>query len=98
MICVHIFILMLRRPPSSTRTDTLFPSTTLFRSAYPGFGPRLDALKPLFGLCWVLIVLNEFVPERFARRAYAGAVADAALVRARQVSADRKSTRLNSSH
>src|SRR3546814_5749128 len=23
---------MLRRPPSSTRTDTLFPSTTLFRS------------------------------------------------------------------
>src|SRR3546814_13030196 len=25
--------LMLRRPPSSTRTDTLFPYTTLFRSA-----------------------------------------------------------------
>src|SRR3546814_6926890 len=24
---------MIRRPPSSTRTDTLFPSTTLFRSA-----------------------------------------------------------------
>src|SRR3546814_16517939 len=24
---------MLRRPPRSTRTDTLFPSTTLFRSA-----------------------------------------------------------------
>src|SRR3546814_13933531 len=23
---------MIRRPPSSTRTDTLFPSTTLFRS------------------------------------------------------------------
>src|SRR3546814_12587951 len=27
-----IFILMLRRPPRSTRTDTLFPYTTLFRS------------------------------------------------------------------
>src|SRR3546814_11786047 len=26
------FILMLRRPPRSTRTDTLFPYTTLFRS------------------------------------------------------------------
>src|SRR3546814_5976330 len=29
--CV-VFFLMIRRPPSSTRTDTLFPYTTLFRS------------------------------------------------------------------
>src|SRR3546814_20501018 len=28
------FFLMIRRPPSSTRTDTLFPYTTLFRSVY----------------------------------------------------------------
>src|SRR3546814_7402465 len=28
----HIFFLMIRRPPRSTRTDTLFPYTTLFRS------------------------------------------------------------------
>src|SRR3546814_15157660 len=27
-----MFFLMIRRPPSSTRTDTLFPSATLFRS------------------------------------------------------------------
>src|SRR3546814_10398119 len=27
---------MLRRPPRSTRTDTLFPITTLFRSHQPG--------------------------------------------------------------
>src|SRR3546814_15909643 len=27
---------MIRRPPRSTRTDTLFPYTTLFRSAAPG--------------------------------------------------------------
>src|SRR3546814_13197721 len=27
---------MLRRPPRSTRTDTLFPSTTLFRSTFLG--------------------------------------------------------------
>src|SRR3546814_5272224 len=29
----HLFFLMIRRPPRSTRTDTLFPYTTLFRSA-----------------------------------------------------------------
>src|SRR3546814_5570134 len=28
----HFFFLMIRRPPRSTRTDTLFPYTTLFRS------------------------------------------------------------------
>src|SRR3546814_11603381 len=35
-----VFFLMIRRPPRSTRTDTLFPYTTLFRS-------RPD---PLFGI------------------------------------------------
>src|SRR3546814_14444317 len=37
--CVHVrlcwwcfLFLMIRRPPRSTRTDTLFPYTTLFRS------------------------------------------------------------------
>src|SRR3546814_2147502 len=32
---------MIRRPPRSTRTDTLFPYTTLFRSAalYPAVDP-----------------------------------------------------------
>src|SRR3546814_20350925 len=35
-VCVLVyffFFLMIRRPPRSTRTDTLFPYTTLFRSA-----------------------------------------------------------------
>src|SRR3546814_7852755 len=31
-ICIFFFFLMIRRPPRSTRTDTLFPYTTLFRS------------------------------------------------------------------
>src|SRR3546814_7403991 len=31
-ICVFLFFLMIRRPPRSSRTDTLFPYTTLFRS------------------------------------------------------------------
>src|SRR3546814_5609660 len=45
-----IFFLMIRRPPRSTRTDTLFPYTTLFRSIslrlhhpaaqFDGFLPR----------------------------------------------------------
>src|SRR3546814_9616254 len=30
--CYLVFFLMIRRPPRSTRTDTLFPYTTLFRS------------------------------------------------------------------
>src|SRR3546814_2159708 len=29
---MSFFFLMIRRPPRSTRTDTLFPYTTLFRS------------------------------------------------------------------
>src|SRR3546814_13407137 len=28
---------MIRRPPRSTRTDTLFPYTTLFRSSYTSY-------------------------------------------------------------
>src|SRR3546814_10959171 len=31
-VLVMFFFLMIRRPPRSTRTDTLFPYTTLFRS------------------------------------------------------------------
>src|SRR3546814_12036765 len=32
--CSLVVFLMIRRPPRSTRTDTLFPYTTLFRSAW----------------------------------------------------------------
>src|SRR3546814_11024360 len=35
-MCSVLFVLMIRRPPRSTRTDTLFPYTTLFRSALSG--------------------------------------------------------------
>src|SRR3546814_2997429 len=45
---------MIRRPPRSTRTDTLFPYTTLFRSwrrvVPAGYGWRLFALAALVGL------------------------------------------------
>src|SRR3546814_14786709 len=42
------FFLMIRRPPRSTRTDTLFPYTTLFRSAgHPGNGRTLTPSEAL---------------------------------------------------
>src|SRR3546814_6182340 len=47
---------MIRRPPRSTRTDTLFPYTTLFRSSRPP-GPR--SAPPAIGVfrrCFTLIM------------------------------------------
>src|SRR3546814_19000924 len=40
---VFVFFLMIRRPPRSTRTDTLFPYTTLFRSDRADRRQRDDA-------------------------------------------------------
>src|SRR3546814_3698823 len=46
------FFLMLRRPPRSTRTDPLFPYTTLFRSGLTDLrehdGEVAEALQPRF--------------------------------------------------
>src|SRR3546814_14621424 len=39
----YIFYLMLRHPPRSTRTDTLFPYTTRFRSLH---APAVEAAQP----------------------------------------------------
>src|SRR3546814_18319978 len=39
---------MIRRPPRSTRTDTLFPYTTLFRSLWVFAGTALPALPSDF--------------------------------------------------
>src|SRR3546814_15692394 len=56
LLCV--FFLMIRRPPRSTRTDTLFPYTTLFRSPVV-----LWAGWPFFQRGWKSVVtwnLNMF--------------------------------------
>src|SRR3546814_11369727 len=47
------FFLMIRRPPRSTRTDTLFPYTTLFRSCpVPAkFAPYIFHLEGNSELC-----------------------------------------------
>src|SRR3546814_10923945 len=61
---------MIRRPPRSTRTDTLFPYTTLFRSRLDR--PEIDlsvligsqpATQVHFGLAGILIFI-ETVPVR----------------------------------
>src|SRR3546814_14145263 len=43
------FFLMIRRPPRSTRTDTLFPYTTLFRSPRNKQGRSLFINQPAMG-------------------------------------------------
>src|SRR3546814_15639775 len=43
-VILLFFFLMIRRPPRSTRTDTLFPYTTLFRSRVKR---GLSVLEPL---------------------------------------------------
>src|SRR3546814_9894593 len=47
---------MIRRPPRSTRTDTLFPYTTLFRS-YSMMRPRTRAITDAFTILFVIFYL-----------------------------------------
>src|SRR3546814_20375561 len=98
-----LFFLIIRRPPRSTRTDTLFPYTTLFRSAQQRVGGQADIVEE--GL--VLLPVGHIFERQHGD---AGCVerhketADAAvplrlLIAAREHQhPDRKSTRLNSSH
>src|SRR3546814_9858027 len=59
---------MVRRPPRSTRTDSLFPYTTLFRSLVPGEvaislpGPRVVFQR-------VMVVLHEVTADLRMKRA-----------------------------
>src|SRR3546814_13392735 len=56
-----VVVLMIRRPPRSTRTDTLFPYTTLFRSE--DLPPRTDRSK---GLGALLTELEDIRRSGFA--------------------------------
>src|SRR3546814_11287681 len=97
---------MIRRPPRSTRTDTLFPYTTLFRSQQ--FGPEI-------GIIARRIAAREDMAERmgkavpFRRMDHGHRLAHLVqhgvhpraprrVVVAVEQQVDRKSTRLNSSH
>src|SRR3546814_12274969 len=72
---VVFFFLMRRRPPRSTRTDTLFPYTTLFRSHQGAvLGPgRGEALGLLAGAV-ELLQRHQAVGRRQARDAVASGV------------------------
>src|SRR3546814_16433402 len=97
---------MLRRPPRSTRTDTLFPDTTLFRSRTRLFG--MLRARAADGSGVVLIThrmdeVHELADRVTVLRAGetvgtldAGTWSTADLVRL--MTGDRRSTRLNSSH
>src|SRR3546814_3684699 len=62
------FFLMIRRPPRSTRTDTLFPYTTLFRSALVlAVGERiLDAGGDVGALELHVVERGALAPQRTA--------------------------------
>src|SRR3546814_1813635 len=65
-----IFVLSIRRPPRSTRTDTLFPYTTLIRSL-PALSFGASNMKKLFLLlfplslaaCGAGVALDEMAKE-----------------------------------
>src|SRR3546814_7674651 len=105
---------MIRRPPRSTRTDTLFPYTTLFRSNEGVFADGVG-----FGQCGIdrsrearIVQLDRDVVAAFATGLLPGGAdveiggADAEVggllavlvERAENRLGDRKSRRLNSSH
>ena len=54
------------------------------------FKARLEAYLPLFGLRWALIVLNEFLPQRWRLRQAAGTTASWDEVKRRQLALARK--------
>src|SRR3546814_6508434 len=121
------FFLMIRRPPRSTRTDTLFPYTTLFRSFGPvvwldqvalpvpvlvavpvlvrvwPFGPVTLRLRVQLPSAHWVVVSRVVVPRGVVtvvsrERAAASRAPGSRLPETSRIRADRKSTRLNSSH
>src|SRR3546814_15134631 len=92
----YFFFLMIRPPPRSTRTDTLFPYTTLFRSRRRGVVHHHDEARA-----------RAAVPRFAARcaRPHGAGTWHHRLPEPRSAphdvrddERDRKSTRLNSSH
>jgi hypothetical protein len=61
-----------RTLPSARRARFRLAATHLYGHDDPAFGRRLSAYLPLFGCRWVLIMLNEFIPELWRRRTLAG--------------------------
>src|SRR3546814_13169364 len=97
LLFIVFFFLMIRRTPRSTRTDTLFPYTTLFRSLNHGPHAMAVVLTGMGddGAAGLKAVRDEggfTVAEDESTAVVYGMPAAAARLE------DRKSTRLNSSH
>src|SRR3546814_13619665 len=99
---------MIRRPPRSTRTDTLFPYTTLFRSRHPSLGyTRMhDGIdigarygSPIHAAAdgTVAFAGRNGGYGNFVRVKHSGAITTGYGHMSR-IAVDRKSTRLKSSH
>src|SRR3546814_8736971 len=102
---------MIRRPPRSTRTDTLFPYTTLFRSP-EGTTPEPVAIEPPDGFNIIYssgttgtpkgIVHSHAMRWQHIQRGVPAYGPQAVTILSTPLysntTIDRKSTRLNSSH
>src|SRR3546814_15330101 len=86
------FFLMIRRPPRSTRTDTLFPYTTLFRSLDGSCRTPIAALAEIDnGHMRLRAAIARPDGTELMETERDGAAGEG-------IDLDRKSTRLNSSH
>src|SRR3546814_14089836 len=100
---------MLRRPPQSTRTYTLFPYTTLFRSSckqsqLDSLPKTITHLKLAVNKVFLRPLVLDGLPKSITHLSFQTVSAHSGLYRFPdsithlQISGDRKSTRLNSSH
>src|SRR3546814_2664192 len=64
LVFLHFCFLMIRRPPRSTRTDTLFPYTTLFRSRHQHGGTGIDQIRRVARL---MIVDRKWIRYEYRR-------------------------------
>src|SRR3546814_14773313 len=85
--CEVVFFLVIRRPPRSTRTDTLFPYTTLFRS-----------MEDLREHSQLIVITHQKRTMEIADALYGVSMRQDGVSAVIGQRVDRKSTRLNSSH
>src|SRR3546814_15268970 len=90
---IFFFFLMIPRPPRSTRTDTLFPYTTLFRSVVKPHDVGHGQVRLILGMGDQAVGFDPGAKEA-CKQACFGSLEDVGQL----FELDRKSTRLNSSH
>src|SRR3546814_17042896 len=99
---MFVFFLMIRRPPRSTRTDTLFPYTSLFRSQEAGEFMRWIAADNFTFLGYREYEVTNADGDRVLRAIDGSGLgilrSNERSMAPRSLRTDRKSTRLNSSH